>query len=97
MFVQMFLCNKRYTQQTQNICITFVQCRPNVFDVGPTLYKCYTNVLCLLGNNVFFVDMDPCDDNPCHGEGSTCSIRKNGHFKCDCGPGLKGETCEGGT
>ena len=32
----------------QNICITFVRRRPNVFDVGPTLYKCYTNVLCLL-------------------------------------------------
>ena len=26
-------------QQTQNICITFIQRRPNVFDVGPTLYK----------------------------------------------------------
>ena len=38
-------------QQTQNICITFVQRRPNVFDVGSTLYKCYTNVLCLLGRN----------------------------------------------
>ena len=37
------------SQQTQNICITFVQCRSNVFDVGPTLYKCYTNVLCLPG------------------------------------------------
>ena len=37
------------TQQTQNICITFIQRRPNVFDVGPTLHKCYTNVLCLLG------------------------------------------------
>ena len=37
------------SQQTQNICITFIQRRPNVFDVGPTLYKCYTNVLCLLG------------------------------------------------
>ena len=24
--------------------ITFIQRRPNVFDVGPTLYKCYTNV-----------------------------------------------------
>ena len=35
------------------ICITFVQCRPNVFDVGPTLYKCYTNVLCLLVNSYF--------------------------------------------
>ena len=25
-------------QQTQNICVTFVQGSPNVFDVGPTLY-----------------------------------------------------------
>ena len=39
------------TQQTQNICITFVQRRPNVFDVGPTLYKCYTNVLRSLGSD----------------------------------------------
>ena len=37
------------TQWTQNICITFVQCWINVEDVGPTLYKCYTNVLCSLG------------------------------------------------
>ena len=37
------------TKQTQNICIQFVQRRPNVFDVGPTLYKCYTNIFCLLG------------------------------------------------
>ena len=28
------------TQKTQNICIAFVQRRPNVFDVGPALYKC---------------------------------------------------------
>ena len=40
---------KSIAQKTQNICITFVQRRPNVFDVGPTLYKCYTNVLCLPG------------------------------------------------
>ena len=33
-----------YSQQTQNICITFIQRRPNIFDVGSTLYKCYTNV-----------------------------------------------------
>ena len=26
-----------------------MQRRPNVFDVGPALYKCYTNVLCSLG------------------------------------------------
>ena len=37
------------SKQTQNICITFVQRWRNVFDVGPTLYKCYTNVMCLLG------------------------------------------------
>ena len=36
-------------QQAQNICITFAQRRTNVFDVGPALYKCCTNVLCLLG------------------------------------------------
>ena len=37
------------SQQTQNICITYVQRRPNVFYVGLTLYKCHTyNVLCLL-------------------------------------------------
>ena len=35
----------------KNICITFVQCWTNVEDVGPTLYKCCTNSLCLLGNN----------------------------------------------
>ena len=28
----------------------FMQCWTNVEDVGPTLYKYYTNVLCLLGN-----------------------------------------------
>ena len=28
----------------------FVQRRLNVSDVDPTLYKCYTNVLCLLGS-----------------------------------------------
>ena len=25
--------------------------RPNVVDVGPTLHKCYTNVLCLVGKH----------------------------------------------
>ena len=39
-----------YTKQTQNMCVTFVQCWTNVEDVGPTLYKCYANVLCLLGS-----------------------------------------------
>ena len=36
------------TQQTQNICITFVQCWTNVEDIGTTLFKCYTSDLCLL-------------------------------------------------
>ena len=38
------------TRQTQNICIIFIHCWTNVEDVRPTLYKCYTNVLCLLGS-----------------------------------------------
>ena len=33
------------TQQTQSICMTFVQRRPNVFDVGPTI--CLFSVLFL--------------------------------------------------
>ena len=45
------------TQQTQNICIPFIQRRPNVFDAGPTLYKCYTNVLCLLGTDDIIENM----------------------------------------
>ena len=37
-------------KQTQNICnIKFIQCWANVEDVGPTLCKCYTNVLSLVG------------------------------------------------
>ena len=43
------LSGKYASQQTQNICITIVQRGTNVEDVGPALYKCYTNVLCLLG------------------------------------------------
>ena len=27
------------SQQTQDICITFMQRRPNVFDVGPALHE----------------------------------------------------------
>ena len=44
-------CSSRLiSQQTQNFCITFIQRRPNVFDVGPTLYKRHTHVLCLMEN-----------------------------------------------
>ena len=34
-----YLRERPPAQQTQNICITVIQRRPNVFDVGPTLYK----------------------------------------------------------
>ena len=37
-------------QRTPTICITFIQFWPNVLDVGPTLYECFTKVLCLLGH-----------------------------------------------
>ena len=49
------------SQQTQNICIKFIQRRPNVFDVGPTLYKCYTNVSCLLVCNNNAIHKKSCD------------------------------------
>ena len=35
-------------ERLENISVTFMQRRPNVFDAGPTLYKRYTNVFCLL-------------------------------------------------
>ena len=44
------VCNCFITQQTQNTCMTLVQRRPNVFDVGPALYTCYTNILRLQVN-----------------------------------------------
>ena len=42
-----YICKFRWciTRQTQ----PFKQCWTNVEDVEPTLYKCYTNILCLLG------------------------------------------------
>ena len=45
------------SKQTQHNCIPFLHRLPNVFDVVPTLYKCYTNVLCLVGNETH---MDLC-------------------------------------
>ena len=52
MLVRSILLGNPYTasQQTQTICITFVQRQPSVFDVGPTLFKWYTTVLFLLGS-----------------------------------------------
>ena len=37
--------NARFTENTKHLYIAFIQCRASVFDVGPTLYKCYTKVL----------------------------------------------------
>ena len=45
-FIQTYVHWLPSTQQKQNICIKFIQCWANVEDVGPTLYKCYTNVMC---------------------------------------------------
>ena len=40
------------TQQTQNICITYIQRRPNVFDIGPALpimlYTCFMVYTCFM-------------------------------------------------
>ena len=43
------------SQQTQNVFITFVQRRPNVFDVGPTLYKCYKKMFCIYWGIVLYL------------------------------------------
>ena len=48
-----------FSQQTRNICMTFAQCWTNVEDVVPTLYKCYTNILCLLGCYIDFENVVP--------------------------------------
>ena len=49
-------CHSAKYDYTISICITFAQCRTNVEDVGPTLYKCYKMfcVCLLLGINPFF-------------------------------------------
>ena len=49
-FTELFhdLFNILPNQQAQNLSIAFVQRLSNVFDVGPALYKCYTNILRLL-------------------------------------------------
>ena len=39
-----------------NICITFMQCWANVDNAGPTLYKCYTNVLCQLDTAIHLLN-----------------------------------------
>ena len=44
-----YLFNKLKHKPRKLIYIPFVHCWTNVEDVGPTLYKRYTNVLCLLG------------------------------------------------
>ena len=41
LFQCIVLMGSCYSQQAQNICITFVQRRHNVFDIGPALYVCF--------------------------------------------------------
>ena len=45
---------KAYIPENTKNCIAFVQCRTNVEDVGPTLYKCYTNVFSLCPPKILF-------------------------------------------
>ena len=42
--------NQSTQKKLYNICTK----QPNVFDVGPTMYKCYTNISCLLGTRYRF-------------------------------------------
>ena len=52
------------SQQTKNICITFVQCWTNVEDVGPTLYKCY-KMFCVCWDTPRFLMIQLCADAFC--------------------------------
>ena len=65
--INIFNWVKITSQQTPNICITFVQRRPNVFDVGPTLYKCNKNVLCLLGYLCKHLNQNKCQPSKING------------------------------
>ena len=51
--VQCWVMHAMQSQQTHNICITFEQWWTNVEDVGPTLSKCYTIVLCVCYGTIF--------------------------------------------
>ena len=44
-----FYLTRKSLNTSPFICITFVQRRTSACDIGPTLYKCYTNALRLLG------------------------------------------------
>ena len=46
-FWRIKLCSFVLNPANTKHCMTFVQPRANVFDVGSTLYTCHTNVLCL--------------------------------------------------
>ena len=52
-------CVYRHPVNTTHL-YDFVQCWTNVEDVGSTLYKCYTNVLSLLGRRTFFQTLYIC-------------------------------------
>ena len=46
------VCGNCLTVNTKHL-YDFMQCWTSVEDVGPTLYKCHTNVLCLLDRRTF--------------------------------------------
>ena len=61
----------------RNICITFIQCWSNVEDVGPMLYKCYANGLCLLGTDrsrCSRFSVPPFQNRPTGGEGGMLEL-----------------------
>ena len=60
LMLYLYMCASvhRIIQQTQNIFITFIQRRTNNFDVGSTLHKCYTSILCLLDVSVYVLCFD---------------------------------------
>ena len=43
---------------TQNIFILFIQRRTSIFDVGPTLYKYYTNLFVFTGHRIFYFSVN---------------------------------------
>ena len=55
-YILLLLGHRSITNTIRGIAsLTFVQWWATLEDVGPTLYKCYTNVVCLLGTCLDFL------------------------------------------
>ena len=52
-----WLVSSRYPSKHKNNCIGFVQRRPNVFNVGPTVYKYYTKFCFVLTEMFLYVKL----------------------------------------